>query len=214
MNHRTRAFLGAAVLTALVLTGCSSTASDTAGTMGSATAPEPTSSTGAATASPQPSTASTPTPTPTPTPSQTREDQVFAEAVQAAKDYITLATDVENKGGQGWEDLKPWWGNDEMLTGGTAYYQNFIEKGYSVIGYTTIRDAELTGMTLDAYGPSLDVVDFTFCLDSSHSERRDVDGNLFPVSGNTLNVVMTMRRTAPGNHWAIDYQEPNLEPPC
>lgn len=189
----------------VAVTGCTAASGDVAEDTSETTA-----SSEATTASRTPS----PTPTPSATPSLTREEQVFAEAVQAAKQYIALATDIENRGGQDWEDLKPWWGNDEMLAGGTEYYRRFLDNGVSTIGYSVVRDARVVSVQLDAYGDGLDQAEFTFCLDGEHDERRDAEGKPIPNSGSTNNVTMVMRRTASGNHWTIDWMDSAAEPPC
>lgn len=212
MNHRTHPRIGAAILIAVILTGCTATANDSS-TLPTTT-PATTGTTSTATTLQEPSATSAPTPEPTPTPSLSRVDQVFAEAVQAAKDYTAQATKIENAGGEDWEALKPWWGNEQMLAGGTAYYRRFFENGISTIGYSTVRDATPTSVQLDADGPGIDRVELNFCLDSTHSERRDIDGNPLPVSGSTANITLLLRRVAPGNHWTIDWMETNPEPPC
>lgn len=208
----------------VVLTACTTAGGEAPGsTRGSGSASEATSSTTGTPPPPATPSPTPPAPTPTtpaattsvpaPTPSLTRVEQAFAGAFASIQEYVALAGEIEKNGGEGWEALKPWWGNEHILQRETAYYEEFLTNQMSTIGYDTVRDPALLNVTIDTFGPGLDEVAMIFCVDSSHSERRDIDGK--PISiPDTLIVTVTMQQVDLEGKWTMAWMNTQLEPRC
>lgn len=121
--------------------------------------------------SPGPETLSS-TPSPSPSPSLD-EQALIEEAIAALTEYLALANEVENAGGEGWEEkLKPWWGNDLMQEVGASHFTAMLEGGYHHEGSSFIR-----GVPAGSVDRETRTVVLHFCLDAREVVARDASGD-------------------------------------
>ena len=98
------------------------------------------------------------------------EQELIDEAIAALTEYLALANEVENAGGEGWEEkLKPWWGDNEMAASGESYFATLQEYGWHTEG--TVRLVDVLGSEL----VDVDSVRVGYCLDAT--DVRVLDGS-------------------------------------
>ena len=156
----------------------------------------------------------TTTPTPvsqsasaSPTPSESVDEQALIDqAVAALTEYLALANEVENNGGEGWEELRPWWGHEEMTESGTAHFTTLIENGWRTEGSTRIISIE------GSVRPESQLVDLAYCLDATQVRAVDSSGAEFAeVSDAPFPVDAEMQL---GTRWQVLDIRPRWEESC
>ena len=113
------------------------------------------------------------------------EQELIDEAIAALTEYLALANEVENAGGEGWEEkLKPWWGNDELIESATSHFTTMLE-----LGIHTEGSSEIVQITTSRYETPTGVVYIEYCLlgkdarvvDASGQDYVEVPNHAFPA---------------------------------
>lgn len=212
MTQRThQPLMGRLILfTALLLaaaTGCTTSDATSSPTPSStSTTPPPTS------ASAEPSPTQATTPDPAPTPSLSEEDAIAAEAIAALKEYVALANKVENNGGEGWEELRPWWGNPEVAAAGQSFYEGIASRGEHSEGEVIVLNPVASEIqTGEQEGSNVRVVVLA-CFDSSSlTVVNDVGDEVdAPEPSRTL-ISTRLQFTAATSQWNVIGQEGGSE---
>lgn len=156
--------------------------------------------------SPGPETLSS-TPSPSPSPSLD-EQALIDEAIAALTDYLALANEVENAGGEGWEEkLKPWWGSQEVVELATAHFLALEENDWHTEGRAEI--VSITSAELARTG----VVHVRYCLDASEARALDSSGVEVAV-GPTENYPATADLERSDEQWILLSQRSHWDIPC
>lgn len=101
------------------------------------------------------------------------EQELIDEAIAALTEYLALANEVENAGGEGWEEkLKPWWGSQEMIDAGTLQFTTMLDNGWHHEGASVATN--LVGHAVSLPDQTIKI---SYCLDARGVRAVDSEGS-------------------------------------
>lgn len=109
-----------------------------------------------------------------PSPSEdatTDEQELIDEAIAALTEYLALANEVENAGGEGVEILEPLL-HPDFYERAQQQFGQLVEHGWHTTGTSFI--SEIRETVLDS---NLESIQLSYCIDASNVTATDIQGN-------------------------------------